>query len=107
MDTDVGALITVDMHGYFGNRLQFFARGQLVALHLRPDDVIGFAGGHALRELASMIGIELPTRFLLAGPPNLHLDRIERMPVGVPNCSEDERVGLLLLIVTASRQRRS
>ena len=65
MKTDVRTLVIVDMHGYFGARLQFLAGGQFVALHVRPNNVIGLAGGQALGELAGVIGIKLPADFLV------------------------------------------
>src|ERR1019366_3322059 len=93
MKTDVGTLVAVDMDRYFGTRLQLFARGQLVVLHVRPNDVVGLAGGHPLGKLAGVIGIDLPVGLFLVGPPDLHLDPIDRAPVGVPNRSEDKSAG--------------
>src|SRR5260370_30781202 len=97
MKTGVGTLVIVDMHGYFGARLQPPARWQLVTLHVRPNDVIGLAGGHSLGELASVIGIELPAGFFLVSPPDLHSDPVKRVAARVPNRSEDYRVRLRLL----------
>src|ERR1700678_1501771 len=104
MQADVRSFIAVDMHRHFRARLQFLARGRLVALHLSPDDVIGVARGHALRELAGMIGIKLPTRFLLVSPSDLDLDRIERAPVRTPNRSEDKRIRPRLRILAPGRR---
>src|SRR5450759_5583204 len=100
MKTDVGTLVIVNMHGYFGAGLQLSARGQLVALHVRPNDVVGLAGRHSLGELAGVIGIELPAGFLLVGPPDLHLDPVKRAPIGAPNLSlihisEPTRLGMI------------
>jgi len=53
-----------------------------------------------------VIGVKLPARFLLVGPPNLDLDRVERVPVRIPNRSENECIRLRLRIVTASRTRK-
>ena len=91
MKSDVGTFVIVDVHGHIGTRLQLLARGQLVVLHIRPNDVVGLARGQALGKLAGVIGVELPTDFLvlIAGPPDLHLDPIERVPIGVPDRSED------------------
>src|ERR1017187_4341691 len=95
MKTDVRTLVVVDMHGDFGARLQLSARGQLVAFHVRRNDVVRLAGGQALGELAGVIGIELPARFFVVGPPDLYFDPVERVPVGVPNGSKDDCVRLL------------
>src|SRR5271166_6949983 len=105
MKTDVGTLVIVDVHGYVGARLQPFARGQLVALHVHPDNVVGLAGGHALGKLAGVIGVELPSVLFLVRPPDLHLDPVERVPVGIPNRSEDQRVRLRCLTVATLRPR--
>ena len=77
MKPDVRAFIAVDMHRYLGARLQFFTGRQLIALHVCPDDVIALTSRYPLSELTGMIGIEFPARFLLIGPPNLNLDRVE------------------------------
>src|SRR5208283_635476 len=99
MKTDVRTLVVVDMHGYFRAGLQLLAGGQFVALHIRPDYVIRLADGQALSELAGVIGIKLPADFvvLVSGPSDLHLDPVERVPVGVPNRSVDQSVRLRLL----------
>src|SRR5208282_349149 len=109
MKTDVRTLVIVDMHGHFGARLQLSARGQLVALHVRRNDVVRLAGGQALGELAGVIGIELPARFfvLVAGPPDLYFDPVERVPVGIPNRSKDYRVRPPLLALATPRVRRA
>src|ERR1019366_759333 len=108
MKTDVRTLVVVDMHGDFGARLQLSARGQLVALHVRRNDVVRLAGGQALGELAGVIGIELPARFLVlvVGPPDLYFDSVERVPVGVPNRSKDDCVRLRLLAAATPRVDR-
>src|ERR1700686_4395542 len=103
MKTDVRALVIVDMHGYFGARLQLTARGQLIALHVRPNDVVRLPDGQSLGELAGVIRIELPTGSFLVGPPDLHFDPVERVPVRVPNRSKDEGVRLRLLAVATTR----
>src|SRR5437899_12677611 len=106
MKTDVRALVIVDMHGYFGARLQLSARGQLIAFHVCPNDVVRLANGQPLGELASVLGIELPTGSFLVGPPDLHLDPVDGAPVGVPYRSKDARVTLRLLAVPAGRTQR-
>src|ERR1700704_7171724 len=106
MKTDVRTLVVVDMHGYFGARLQLPARGQLIALHVGPNDVVRLADGQSLGELAGVIGIELPAGSFLVSPPDLHLDTVERAPVGVPNRSEDQGVRLGLLAIARARAHR-
>src|SRR5229473_5078104 len=103
MKTDVITLVIVDMHGYFGARLQLPARGQLIAFHVRPNNVVRLADGQSLRELASVIGIELPAGSFFFGPPDLHLDPIEWVSFRVPYRSKDQGVRLRLLTVTAPR----
>src|SRR6266481_5705808 len=106
MKTDVRTLVIVDMHGYFGARLQLPARGQLIALHVRPNDVVRLADGQSLGELAGVIGIELPAGSFLVGPPDLHLDPVNWVPVRVPYRSKDQGVRLRLLTVAATRAQR-
>jgi len=89
MKTDVRALVIVDMHRYFGARLQLSARGQLIALHVRPNDVVRFADRQSLGKLAGVIRIELPAGSFLVGPPDLHLDPVDGVPVRVPYRSKD------------------
>src|SRR5208282_110703 len=102
MKTNVGTLVIVDMHADFGARLQLSAVGQFVALDVSPHDVIGLAGGHALREFAVVIGIKLPAGFFLVGQADLYLDSIERLSTWIPNRAEDQRVrGRLLALVGA------
>jgi len=57
-----------------------------------------------LGKLAGVIGIELPAGLLFAGQPDLHLDPVERVPVRVPDRSEDE--GVRGRVVSAQRSRR-
>src|ERR1700691_6258439 len=94
MKTDVRTLIVVDMHRYLGARLQGLAGSDLVTLKVGPNDVIGLAGGHTLREFASVLGIEFPAGFpgLVAGSSDLHLDPIERVAVWIPNRAIDQSV---------------
>ena len=87
MKTDISTLVIVDMHGYLGARLQNFARSELVALEVGPNNVVGAADGHALCEFACVIGIKLPAGFpgLVGRAPYLHLDSVEWMAVGIPD----------------------
>ena len=106
MKTDVGTLVAVDMHRYLGAGLQFSPRGQFVAFHVRPNDVVGLADGQPLGKLARVIGIEFPARFFLAGTPDLDLDPVERVPVRIPNRSKDQRVRLRLRALATPRVHR-
>src|SRR5208282_2822987 len=106
MKTDVRTLVIVDMHGYFGPRLQLSAGRQLIALHVRPNDIVGLAGGHSLGELAGVVGIKLPAGFCLVRPPDLHCNPIEWVPVGIPNRPEDECVWFRLLGLAPPRAHR-
>src|ERR1700716_3354445 len=103
MKTDVRALVIVDMHGYFGARFQLPARGQLIALHVGPNDVVRLADGQPLGELSGVIRIELPAGSFLVGPPDLHLDPVDGVPVRVPYGSKDQGVRLRLLAVATAR----
>src|SRR5208337_1831221 len=107
MKTDVRTLVVVDMHGYFRAGLQLLAGGQFVALHVGPDYVIRLADGQALSELAGVIGIKLPADFLVlvSGPPDLHLDPVKSVAVGVPNRSVDQGIRLRLLADAKLRAR--
>src|SRR5579859_2459596 len=107
MKTDVGTLVILDMHGCFCARLQLSSRGQLVVFHVGPDDVVGLASGYALREFTTVVGIELPARFLLIGSPDFHLDPVDGMPAGIPNCSVDKSVRRGFLATIGAGDRRN
>src|ERR1700720_166136 len=99
MKSDVRTLVFVDMHGYFGAWLQLASRGKLIALHVRPNDVVRLADGQSLGELSGVIRIELPAGSFLVGPPDLHLDPVDGVPVRVPYRSQDQGVRLRLLTI--------
>src|SRR5258708_6566253 len=106
MKTDVRTLIIVNMHGYFRARLERSARGRLIAFDLRPNDIVRLADGQPLGEFAGVIGIELPAGFFLVGPPDLHLDPVERVPIRAPNRSKDQGIRLRLLAVASASAHR-
>src|SRR3982074_3141315 len=106
MKTDVRTLVIVDMHGYFRAWLQLSPGGQLIALHVRPNDVVRLAHGQPLGELPGVIGIELPADSFLVSTPDLHLDTVDGVPVRVPYGSEDQGVRLWLLAAATMRAHR-
>src|ERR1700737_880543 len=106
MKTDVRTLVIVDVHGYFGAWLQLPARGQLIALHVGPNDVVRLADRQPLGELTVVIGIELPPGSFLVGPPDLHLDPVYGVPVRVPYRSKDQGIRLRLLAAATARAHR-
>src|SRR5277367_3223458 len=107
MKTDVRAPITVDMHGYFGTWLQLFARSYLAALSVRRHNIVSFIDRHSLGEFAGVIGILLPAQFLVVGTPDLYLDPIERMPIGIPNRPKYHSVRRWLLAISLTLCARS
>src|SRR3979411_1412005 len=106
MKTDVRTLVIVDMHGYFGAWLQLPTRGQLIALPARPTHVVRLADGKPLGELTGVIGIELPAGSFLVGPPDLHLDPVDGVPVRVPYRSKNQGVRLRLLAAATAHAHR-
>ncbi len=94
MQTDIGALVAVDVDLDFRVGLEAAAIGQFVAFNVSPDDVIAGTGGHALGEFAGVIGVELPADFLVALAADFDPDGVKRVSVGIEDRAEDERVGL-------------
>src|SRR5450759_1013488 len=96
MKTGIGTLVIFNVHGDFRPGLQVFARCQLVAFHVSPNDIVGLAHWNSLGKLASMVGKKLPSRLFLVRPPYFDLDPIERVALRIPNCSDNKGVGLNL-----------
>src|SRR6202021_3735109 len=99
MKTDVGALVLLDVYGYFRTRLQPFAGRQLIVFHVRPNNIVGLASRHALGKLTGVIGINLPSNFFLIRPSDLHLHSVKWAPFGSPPRPEDKCIGLLFLLL--------
>src|ERR1700686_5251315 len=108
MQTSIGTLVIFNVHGDFRPGLQVFARCQLVAFHVSPNDIVGLAHRNSLGKLASMVGKKLPSRFFLVRPPYFNLDPIERMALRIPNCSDNKSVRFCLwfLAMGCKRSRR-
>lgn len=64
----------------------------LEALYICPQDVILWAHWHTLLELSQVIGIDLPTRFLLARPADFDSHSVNGLVIRSPNCAEDQSV---------------
>jgi hypothetical protein len=90
MQPDVGTLFLFNMDGYLRTGLQVLAGRQFIVFQVRPDDVVGFSGGHTLGKFAPMVGKQLPTSFLLPGAADLHFDAINGVAIGIVDGSEDE-----------------
>jgi hypothetical protein len=106
MQPNVGALIILDVDSYLCTRLQVLAGSGLIVFQIGPDDIVGFARGHALGEFAMVVGKELPVSFLLIGAADLHFHSIDCPPVRIKYRSEDQRGPLGGMLGLASLQPR-
>src|ERR1700686_5281155 len=107
MKTSIGTLVIFNVHGDFRPGLQVFARCQLVAFHVSPNDIVGLAHWNSLGKLASMVGKKLPSRFLLVCPPYLNLDPIERMALRIPYRPDNKSVRLYFWFLATAGPRRN
>src|SRR6202142_709668 len=94
MQTEVLALVILDVDPDLSILMQLLAINRLITLQVGPDQVVCRARRQALSKLSTMIREQLPTRFLLVRPANLHLDTIQRMVVRSPHRTENKCVRL-------------
>src|ERR1700722_2832098 len=107
MQSRVFAFIVIHMDGDFFGEVKGLAIGGLDALHVSPEDVVGFAGRDSLGKFAMVVGVEFPLRAFIFGTPDLHGDAIYRMIIRSPDGSKDQSVGLLFVLVFPVRRHRS
>ena len=94
MQSDVLALVVVDVDGDFLNQPKRLAIGRFEALQVGPENVVSLARRNALGELSHMIGVELPADFLrlIASLAYFHRDAVEGTVIGSPDSSGDQGV---------------
>ena len=74
-----------------------------MVLQIGPDHVVSLVRGQPLRKLATMVRIDFPVRLLLVGTPNLYSHAVDGMTVGVPDCADNQGVGLFLFGLIGGR----
>src|ERR1700758_250254 len=103
MQTNVGALVSINMDGDFRARLLLLAIYRLQALRIGPYPVVRLACGKPLGKLPAMVGVQFPFRFLLIRAPDVDPHTIHGTVVGPPHRSKDQGVGLARIeLVTRS-----
>src|SRR5712691_420530 len=94
MQSSVFAFVVVDMDGNFLDQAQRLAASGFESFEIGPEDVVGFAGGNALGELAHVVGVDFPLRLFVLGAADFHRDTIDGAIVRTPDRPGDESVGL-------------
>jgi len=96
MQSGVFPLVAKDVNGDLFDQAQGLAIVRLEAFEIGPNNVFSVASGNALRELAHVVGIDLPSDFVgfIGGTANLHGDAVYRTIIWTPDGSGDEGVRL-------------
>lgn len=102
MQTRILAFIAVHVNRDLLREMQWLAIRRLEALQIGPKDVVGVARGNALGKFAMMVGVDLPFRLLVLGPPNLHGNAVHRAVVRPPNRAEYQCVRFVWLAMLGS-----
>jgi hypothetical protein len=100
MQSSVFAFILIDVDGDFLDQAQRPAIYGLEAFEVGRKNIVGLTGRNALRELAHMVGVDLPAGLLgfIGGTADLHWDAVDRAVVRSPDRAGDESVRLAFLI---------
>jgi len=107
MQAGVFALVVVDVNGGVLS-VDGLAIGRFDAFKVRRKNVVGFSSGNALSELAMMVGIDIPADFLglVGGTANLDVDSVDGAIVGAPDRTSDQRVGLVVGLLSKEEARK-
>ena len=91
---DVYAFIILYVNWNLFREMEGFPVHGFYTFKIGTDDVVIFPSGDALSELASMVGINLPSGFLVGGAPDPDLHAKHRMVVGSPHRAKNKRIGI-------------
>ena len=94
MQSSVFAFIVINVDGDVFDETQRPAVRRLQAFKVGGKDVVGFAGGNALGELAEVVGIDFPLGLLVLGAADFHHDPKNGMIVRTPDRAGDESIRL-------------
>jgi hypothetical protein len=96
VESNVLALVVVDMDGDFLDEVDRLAVGRFEAFQIGPENVIGLAGGDTLGEFAHMVGVDLPAGFvgLIFSLADFHRDAVHGAIIGAPDGSGYQSVRL-------------
>jgi hypothetical protein len=91
VETDVLALVVVDVNGNLLDEMNGLAVGRLEVFEIGPEDIVGITSRKPLFELAVVIGVDFPARFIrfVFAAPYLDGNSIHRSIVGPPHSAND------------------